>query len=189
MESGQNVCINWSFSSSTYGPLENFPYYNQTTKKCLYDYAYCGKRNEAKYHNHQCFSGYDVYNIYSRANPVIGFQCLNRKDISENFVRNSVNYESFVSTRRNLFQYFKANDTRNQVTKTEIICDYQKIDMDCSDRKSTIKCKKEKRDNDGIYLTNTDVCDALDLLEDKGLPAPSAFYTRHIYASPQELGM
>ena len=46
------------------GPLENFPYYNQTAKKCQYiwlDYPYCGIREEAKYHNHQCNSYLATY--------------------------------------------------------------------------------------------------------------------------------
>ena len=38
------------------GPLENFPYYDHTAKKCIYGREYCGKRDEAKYHNHQCFT-------------------------------------------------------------------------------------------------------------------------------------
>ena len=40
------------------GPIENFPYYNQTDKMCLdedgYEFPYCGERDEEKYHNHQC---------------------------------------------------------------------------------------------------------------------------------------
>ena len=121
-----------------------------------------------------------------------GYQCLNRKDVSENALRSSVIYENFVSTRKNLFQYFKANDTMNYVAETQIICDYQRIDINCTDytaEPQMIECKKEKRDNGGIALNQFEFCDALDFLEDKGLPAPPVQYTRHIYASPQKLGM
>ena len=93
----------------------------------------------------------------------------------------------FVSTRKNLFQYFKANDTMNQVTKTHIICGHQEIAMDCADT-SLIECKKEETDSGGISISNQDICDALDLLEDKGLRAPLG-WTSHIYSSPEKLGM
>ena len=127
------------------GPLENFPYYNQTAQTCQYNtsyYPYCGKRDEAKYHNHQCISNYDTYD----ASEMIRYKCLNRKDVSENFIRSSVNYNNFVSARKNLFQYFKANDTRNQVTGSQIICGDQKVDMDCTDvfLGSNIEYKKEE---------------------------------------------
>ena len=159
------------------GPLENFPYYDQTAKQCIADFVgdkfpYCGKRDEAKYHNHQCKNGYGYLKKDTAA--MIPYSCLNRKDVSENFIRSSVNYNSFVSARKNLFQYFKANDTRNQITGTQIICGDQEIDMDCTsyDLMSEIECKKEETDNGGIFVTNIDVCDAFDLLEDKGLPPP-----------------
>ena len=102
-----------------------------------------------------------------------------------------MNYDSFVSARKNFFQYFKANDTMNLVTGTEIICGNQKTAMDCTDDflNSRIDCKKEETDNGGISVTNQDVCDALDLLEDKGLPAPPEQWKDHIYYRPQELGM
>ena len=165
------------------GPLENFPYYDQTAKKCIreynYEYPYCGKRNEARYHNHQCISNYDSYGT----KKVIGYRCLNRKDIGENFIRSSVNYKKFVSYRKNLFEYFKANDTRNQVTGNHIICDSQNITMQCEGRfrNYIIECKKEETDIGGILVTNNDVCDALDLLEDKGLPSPSENWMQYIY--------
>ena len=132
------------------GPLENFPYYDQMAKKCVdvnnpfgADIPYCGKRDEAKYHNHQCKNGYgDIVSTASATTST--YKCLNRKDVSENFIRSSANYNSFVSSRKNLFQYFKANDTRNQVTETQIICGDQKIDRDCysMNQFSTIECKK-----------------------------------------------
>ena len=106
------------------GPIENFPYYNQTAKTCLYDGSYCGKRDEAKYHNHQCFVEYSDDLISS----MIRYQCLNRYDVNENTVRTHVNYNSFVSARRNIFPYFKANDTMNKVTETQIICGNQSLD-------------------------------------------------------------
>ena len=107
------------------GPVENFPYYDQKVKNCLYDYPYCEIRDEAKYHNHQCIS-------YYLTRSMIKYRCLNRKDVRENTIRSSVNHDSFVKARKNLFQYFKANDTMNQVTGTQIICDNQNITMDCS---------------------------------------------------------
>ena len=172
------------------GPLENFPYYNQTAQTCQYNtsyYPYCGKRDEAKYHNHQCISNYDTYD----ASEMIRYKCLNRKDVSENFVRSIVNYNRFVSTRKNLFQYFKANDTMNQVTEKEIICGDQSVKLDCTNNpyfESKIECKKEETDNGGIFVSNQDVCDALDFLEYKGLTPPSWVWTNHIYESPQKLG-
>ena len=99
-----------------------------------------------------------------------------------------MNYNSFVPARKNLFQYFKANDTRNQITETQIICGDQKIDMDryCYyvNRLSSIECKKEETDIGGIFVSSPVVCDALDLLEDKGLPPPDELWTDHIYRSP-----
>ena len=166
------------------GPLENFPYYNQKTKKCVNDYAYCGQMDEAKYHNHQCFTLSRNHLTYTTLNS---YRCLNRKDISETVIRNSATYNNFVSTRKNLFQYFKANDTMNQLTKTQIICGHQEIAMNCSDT-SLIECKKEETDSGGISISNQDICDALDLLEDKGLRAPLD-WTTHIYSSPEKLGM
>ena len=147
---------------------------------------YCGKRAEAKYHSHQCISD---YGLYSNTKKINGYQCLNRKDVSENFIRSIVNYDSFVSARKNFFQYFKANDTRNQITGTLIICGDQKVDMDCTGSSlfSRIECKKEETDNDGIFVSNHDICDALDLLEDKGLPAPPREWTTHIYVSPSHI--
>ena len=71
------------------GPLENFPYYNQKTKKCVNDYAYCGQIYEAKYHNHQCFTLSRNHLTYTTMNS---YRCLNRKDISENIIRNSATY-------------------------------------------------------------------------------------------------
>ena len=170
------------------GPLENFPFYDQTAKQCIADFGdkfpYCGKRDEAKYHNHQCKNGYGSLKKDTAA--MIPYSCLNRKDVSENFIRSSVNYNSFVSARKNLFQYFKANDTRNQVTETQIICGDQKLDMDCYyvNQFSTIECKKEETDSVAILVSSPVVCDALDFLEDKGLPPPSASWTWHIYRSP-----
>ena len=167
------------------GPLENFPYYNQTAKRCFYDYSYCGKREEAKYHNHQCFNDYSDDDISS----MIRYQCLNRYDVSEDTIRRSVNYNSFVSARQNLFPYFKANDTMNKVTETQIICGNQKIDKNCTTNmnnywNSKIECKKEETDNIGILISNKDVCDALDFLEEKGLTAPTWDYAKHIYSRP-----
>ena len=170
------------------GPLENFPYYDQTDQTCVNEYAFCGNRSEAKYQHHQCFGRYGQL---AAAATVIGYQCLNRKDITENTIRSSANYNSFVSTRKNLFQYFKANDTRNQVTGHLIICGDQNITMDCEDwdLDSRIECKKEEADNGGILVSNKDICDALDLLEDKGLPPPDEYWMDGIYDSPQQLGM
>ena len=106
-------------------------------------------------------------------------------DISENTIRNSMNYNNFVPSRKNLFQYFKANDTRNQVNGTHIICDNQKIIMDCDGYgASVIECKKEETDSVAILVSSPVVCDALDFLEDKGLPPPSVSWTWHIYRSP-----
>ena len=166
------------------GPLENFPYYNHTAKKCLEDFLYCEKRDEAKYHNHQCFKADNTF-----YNNMIGYRCLNRKDMKENSIRSKVNYKNFVSARKNLFQYFKPNDTINQVTETQIICDDQAIDIDCHRgmKLQIIECKKGKEDIGAITLSNHDTCDALDFLEDKGLPAPPAEWTQHIYARPQHL--
>ena len=176
------------------GPLENFPYYDQAAKNCVDnsdtfrdEFPYCGKRDKAKYDNHQCFKSQS-----DSVGNIIGFQCLNRKDISENTIRRSGNYDKFVSSRKNLFQYFKANDTRNQVNGTHIICDNQTIDMNCifGGRWSVVECKKEETDNGGVPVSSFDVCDALDFLEYKGLPPPSDNYlTSRIYASPQKLGM
>ena len=148
---------------------------------------YCGKRAEAKYHSHQCISD---YGLYSNTKKINGYQCLNRKDVSENFIRSIVNYDSFLSARKNFFQYFKANDTRNQVTGTLIICGDQKVDMDCTDLLlySRIECKKEKTDTGGIFVSNWDVCTALDLLEDKGLPPPGVSFTYYIYSPTFQSG-
>ena len=173
------------------GPLEDFPYYNQTARTCLGDYGliypYCGKRDEAKYHNHQCISYFDT----ARAWLEIGYYCLNRNDVSENTIRNTMNYNNFVSARKNLFPYFKDNDTRNQITGTHIICGNQKVARNCDEHtlNSIIECKKEERDIGGILVTNRDVCNALDLLEDKGLPPPSERWLNTIYLPPQQLGM
>ena len=103
-----------------------------------------------------------------------------------------MNYNSFVSPRKNLFQYFKANDTRNQVTGNHIICDNQEIAMDCSGESylyKSIECKKDETDIGGIFVFNNDVCDALDLLEDKGLPPPSDKWLKFIYVPSEKLGM
>ena len=165
------------------GPLENFPYYNQKTKKCVNDYAYCGQMDEAKYHNHQCFGE----NFNADISSMIHYQCLNRYDVNENTIRKSVNYNRFVSARQNLFPYFKANDTMNKVTETQIICGNQSLDKNCTTnvyRNSKIECKKEETDNIGILISNKDVCDALDFLEEKGLTAPTWEYAKHIYSRP-----
>ena len=146
--------------------------------------------DEAKYHNHQCFtlSRSHLAHTYTTR---FAYRCLNRKDILENFIRHSATYNSFVSTRKNLFQYFKANDTMNQVTETQIICGHKEIAMDCRDTSLifVIQCKKEETDSGGIFVSNQDVCDALDLLEDKGIPAQSSSWYSHIYSSPQKIGM
>ena len=168
------------------GSLEIFPNYNQTTNECNNYYPYCGKRDKAKYDNHQCFKSQS-----DSVGNIIGFQCLNRKDISENTIRRSGNYDKFVSSRKNLFQYFKANDTRNQVNGTHIICDNQKIIMDCDGYgASVIECKKEETDNGGIFVSNFDVCEALDFREAKGLPPPSNNTMNDIRTLPlYKLGM
>ena len=175
------------------GPIENFPFYNQTAKKCINtgyldkEFPMCGERDEAKYQNHQCLPSFGTINKA----VMNSYQCLNRHDISENNIRSSMNYNKFVSARKNLFQYFQANDTRNQVNRTHIICGDQKVVMNCSHRtlSSVIECKKEETDNGGMFVSNKDVCDALDFLEDKGLPPPSETWMSYIYDSPQQLGM
>ena len=166
------------------GPLENFPYYNQAAEKCFHNVQYCGKRDKAKYHNHQCFSVSSQFGDTDTHS--MEYQCLNRLDISEKSIRNSMNFENFVSGRKNLFQYFKANDTINQVTKSQIICGVQKINRDCTDINygARIECKKEETDDAGSFVSNYDVCDALDFLEEKGLPAPPMVWTTHIYGVP-----
>ena len=49
---------------------------------------------------------------------------------------------------------------------------------------STIECKKEETDSVAILVSSPVVCDALDLLEDKGLPSPDNIWLSHIYRSP-----
>ena len=102
-----------------------------------------------------------------------------------------MNYDSFVSARKNFFQYFKANDTRNQVNGTQIICGDQKLDFNCysANQFSTIECKKEETDSVVILVSSPVLCDALDFLEDKGLPFPNGLWMNHIYRSPSPSGM
>ena len=53
---------------------------------------------------------------------------------------------------------------------------------------SSIECKKEVTDIGGIFVSSLVVCDALDLLEDKGLPSPSENWMQYIYTLPDQLG-
>ena len=98
----------------------------------------------------------------------LSYSCLNRADIAEERIRESVIYDNKISNRKNLFEIFKANNTMNSVTQTHIVCGNKTLDWK-NGRGSSIHCKKEKNDNKEIPVTDFDVISAFDFLHDRGL--------------------
>ena len=147
------------------GSIEQFPYYNNKTKlTCNYHgfCSYCGKRDGAKFHNFQCSCSSRILTGLKNS-----YSCLNRVDIAEERIRESVIYDSKILNRRNLFEIFKANNTMNSVNQTHIVCGYKTSKW--AEGGGSIYCKKEKTDNKGISVTNLDVISAFDFLHDRGL--------------------
>lgn len=173
---GQQPC-----EESCSGSIEKFPYYDKNTKlpcSCSYGKCrYCEKRDGAKFHNFQC----SVFNYNPLKNNLfkekLSYSCLNRVDIAEERIRESVIYDSKISNRKNLFEIFKANNTMNSVTQTKIVCGNKKLNRPF---KGSIHCKKEKNGNKEIPVTSSDVVSAFDFLHDRGLQVDQTYYGTYI---------
>jgi hypothetical protein len=154
------------------GSIEQFPYYNNITKltcNCGGLCSYCGKRDGAKYHNFQCSVPDTIidYEVFKLSEEKLSYSCLNRVDIAEERIRESVIYDSKISNRKNLFEIFKANNTMNSVNQTHIVCGDKTLNL--KSVFSSIHCKKEKDHNKEIPVTALDVISAFDFLHDRGL--------------------
>ena len=135
------------------GRIEDYPFYNVSSRRCVRNRNgnirdFCGKRPGATYHNNQCFR--------YLSSDSLQYRCLNRMDISENIIRQTVIYKPEVDFRLNLFALFESNDTH-------IICDNDSFEKNCGeglegDLDKTISCK-------GREITKGKVCDARDFIE------------------------
>ena len=185
---GQQRC-----EESCSGSIEEFPYYDKETNvSCSCDYGSCSicrKRDGAKFHNFQCSVSNYYRFVHVWFKEKLSYSCLNRVDISEERIRESVIYDSKVSNRKNLFEIFKANNTMNSVTQTQIVCGnkFGNETLNWANEEGSIHCKKEKNDNKEIPVTNFDVISAFDFLHDKGLQVDHRNDQTHNVAYP--LGM
>ena len=98
------------------GPTENFPYFDKSTKKCLFSGSrlsysskygdefqifsrFCGRRQGAKYQNNQCVA----------FTKIKGYMCLNRGDINENIIKRVQIFGNANTKRKNLFEILQTN--------------------------------------------------------------------------------
>ena len=174
---GQQRC-----EESCSGSIEKFPYHNNCNYRgrCFY----CGKRDGAKFHNFQCSCHRDLFE------SKLSYSCLNRVDIAEERIRESVIYDSKISNRKNLFEIFKANNTMNSVNQTHIVCGDKTLKLYGDKAKGhggSIHCKEEKNDNKEIPVTDFDVISAFDFLQDRGLKVDHTQWVTNQFMYP--LGM